>query len=119
MSRNRQHTTAVSMSIPTYERDVTVVATAVDLVISLPPAGSGTKGNTVRVVAGIASTVTGLSLSPAASDKIQGTGITAADDKDLINTAATDAVGDCLEVVCDGVDGWWITGKIGTWARQA
>ena len=119
MTRRKQHTTAVSLSIPAYERDVSVVATAVDLVISLPPAGRGTRGNRITVVAGVASTVTGLSLSPASADKIQGTGITAADNKDLINTAATDAVGDSLTVVCDGVDGWWIEGKIGTWAREA
>ncbi len=119
MTRRKYHTIATSYTVPAYERDVTLVASAVDLVVSLPPAGAGTKGNRVTLVAGVASTITGASLSPATADKIQGTGITAADNKDLINTAATDAVGDAATLVCDGVDGWWIENLIGTWAREA
>lgn len=60
----------------------------------------------------------GTSLSPAAADKIMGNGFTAADDKDAINTAATDVVGDTITVVGDGVDGWYITSVIGIWARE-
>jgi hypothetical protein len=48
-----------------------------------------------------------------------GTGIeAAADDKDAINTAATDRVGDSLTLVGDGVDGWYVVGVTGTWARE-
>lgn len=60
----------------------------------------------------------GTSLSPAAADKIIGNGFTAADDKDAINTAATDRLGDLITVVGDGVDGWYITAVIGTWDRE-
>ena len=118
MTRRKQRTTAVSISLAAYERDVSVVCSAADLVVSLPPASQGTRGNRVTVLTGAASTGTGTSISPATGDKIQGTGITAADNKDLINTAATDAVGDAATLVCDGVDGWWIENLIGTWARE-
>jgi hypothetical protein len=95
------------------------IAGAVDLVYTLPAATPALKGVKYKFVVSTPSATTGLSLSPDSADKIQGKGITAADDKDLINTAATDAVGDSVELVCDGVDGWWITSMLGTWARQA
>lgn len=60
----------------------------------------------------------GTSFSPAAVDKIMGNAFTAADDKDAINTAATDVVGDMMTVVGDGVDGWYIVDVVGTWARE-
>lgn len=59
-----------------------------------------------------------ISISPAAADKIQGAGLTAADDKDLRNTKATAKHGDMVELLGDGVDGWFITKLIGTWARE-
>lgn len=61
----------------------------------------------------------GTAFSPAAADKIIGNGFTAADDKDAINSAASDALGDWLTVVGDGADGWYITSIKGTWAREA
>lgn len=95
------------------------VAGAVDLVFTLPPANAISKGMELSFQTQTLSTTTGLQVSPAAVDKIMGKGITAADDKDLINTAATDAVGDTVTLVCDGVDGWYIKSMLGTWARQA
>lgn len=61
----------------------------------------------------------GTSISPAAADKIIGNGFTATDDKDAINTAASDALGDMIEVTGDGDLGWYITLVKGTWAREA
>jgi len=61
----------------------------------------------------------GFSLSPAAADQIQGAGLTAADNKDLINTKATAKKGDRVTVIGDGVDGWYIHEQIGTFAREA
>lgn len=60
----------------------------------------------------------GTSLSPNANDKITGNGFTPADDKDAINSAGSDRLGDLITVVGDGVDGWYITQVIGTWARE-
>lgn len=59
-----------------------------------------------------------INVSPNASDKIQGKGITAADNKDYINTAATNAVGDLITIVGDGTDGWWVLDERGTWGRE-
>lgn len=60
-----------------------------------------------------------ITVSPNASDAIYGNGFTAAADKDAINTAATAKYGDYIDLLGDGVDGWYIQGIKGTWARQA
>lgn len=60
-----------------------------------------------------------IALSPNAADRIMGKGITAADDKDYINTNATNAVGDLVTIRGDGADGWWVVNERGTWAREA
>lgn len=89
---------------------------AVDLVATLPATAAGLNFTfTVKTI----SDTTGASLSPVAADKIMGAGVTAADDKDLINTAATDAIGDTITLLGDGVDGWIVINKLGTWAREA
>lgn len=92
---------------------------AVDIVVTLPPVDAGMVGVTYKFITVTLSASTGYSISPNASDRIQGKGITAADNKDIINTAATDAIGDMLEVVCDSTDGWTISGLLGTWSREA
>lgn len=91
---------------------------AADVVYTLPAASPQTLGCVFKFVTLTLSVGTGVSVSPAAVDKIQGKGITAADDKDIINSGGSDAVGDMLEVTCDGVDGYIITGMLGTWARE-
>jgi len=60
-----------------------------------------------------------ISLAPNAADKIQGCGLTAADNKASLNTKATAKKGDSLKVIGDGVDGWFIVHMRGTWARAA
>jgi len=101
------------------DNNTTYIADAVDLTITLPAVA--TVGANVRVEAIVAtvSAITGLSISPAAADAIHGGGLTSVDDKDLINTAATDAEGDSVSLVSDGVDGWFITAINGTWAKEA
>lgn len=92
------------------------VTTAADVVFTLPATAPGL---VYTIITGVASAGTGTSVSPAAADQIQGNGFTGADNKDAINTGATDVVGDAITVVGDGTDGWWITNVIGTWAREA
>lgn len=92
---------------------------AVDAVFTLPAAAAATKGVWYEFETGALSGGTGLSISPAAADHIRGNGLTAVDDKDLINTGATDRLGDSVRIYCDGVDGWVIEAVIGTWAKQA
>jgi hypothetical protein len=93
-----------------------IFANAVDLVFTLP---ATQKGLVYTFIVQTVSATTGLSISPNASDQIIGNGFTAADDKDAINTAATDVKGDLIQVWGDGNLGWYITNVVGTWAREA
>lgn len=92
---------------------------AVDAVFTLPAAAAGTKGVWYEFETGALSAGTGLSVSPAAADHIRGNGLTAVDNKDLINSGATDRLGDMVRIYCDGVDGWVVEHVIGTWAKEA
>lgn len=60
-----------------------------------------------------------VSVAPAAADKIQGLAFTAADNKAALNTKLTSRVGDFLDLVGDGVDGYNIQRARGVWARAA
>lgn len=91
---------------------------AVDAVFTLPAAAAGTKGVWYEFECGALSSGTGLSISPNASDHIRGAGLTSTDNKDLINSGATDRLGDMARLYCDGVDGWVIEHLVGTWAKE-
>lgn len=58
-----------------------------------------------------------LTLSPNASDKIQGVDITAADNKDIIFTSQP--AGSYVNLISDGVDGWNIAAVSGAFTREA
>lgn len=90
----------------------TFIANAADLVFTLPSTVSGLR---YEFICAAVSAGTGLSISPAAADAInEGT-----DNKDLINSGATDVLGDAVTVVGDGSTGWYTVSKIGTWAAEA
>ncbi len=57
-----------------------------------------------------------INISPNAADKITGKGIAGADNQDIKNTNASNAVGDCITLIGDGADGWLIINMLGTWA---
>lgn len=59
-----------------------------------------------------------VTVSPNAADKIMGVGITSADNKDLLNTKATAKKGDYIDLLGDGVNGWYVQELRGTWARE-
>lgn len=63
--------------------------------------------------------VSGVAISPAAADMIEGPDITAADNKDIINTKATAARGDWVQVNDGDANGWSVSQMVGTWAREA
>lgn len=90
-----------------------------DAVFSLPAAAAATKGVWYEFETGALSAGVGLSIDPAAADHIRGNGLTSVDNKDLINSGATDRLGDSVRIYCDGVDGWVIEAIIGTWAKEA
>lgn len=106
---------AVSTTLDADDSGRVIIATAVDLVFTLPATATGL---VYTFVVGAASATTGLSISPAAADSIGGLALTTTDNKDLINTAATDRVGDSVTLV--GVAaGWLAVNASGTWAKEA
>lgn len=98
---------------------VYLVSGSLSSVLNLPAAaaGAGLKFTLVQKV--VPGAGVGLALNPVAADKFVGNGFTPAVNKDAINTQASGVVGDKLTVVSDGVDTWYITEVVGTWARQA
>ncbi len=89
---------------------------ATDAVVFTLPAVEGI--NFVRFGNMAAYAVAGMAISPNASDMIEGPGITAADNKDLINTTATAQRGDWIEIAQGDANGWSARFS-GTWAREA
>jgi hypothetical protein len=95
---------------------------AVDAVFTLPAASAAMAGVWYEFETGAVSSGTGLSISPAAADAVAGNGLTAVVNKDLINSGATDRLGDSVRIYCTGVAGtnaWVIESIIGTWAKEA
>ena len=93
----------------------TYVINAQNVIAQLPTAD---KGLTYTFWVKVPSTANGFQLSPGANDAIQMKGISSGDNKNLINTAATDAEGDFVQVVADGAAGWIVVDSAGTWARE-
>lgn len=58
-----------------------------------------------------------ININPGASTyTIKGISISVAAGKDLKNTAGSNAVGDTVTLISDGVSNWWIIQMQGTWA---
>lgn len=91
---------------------------AVDAVFTLPAIATALTGVWYEFECGALSAGTGLSISPAAADAIRGSGLTAVVNKDLINSGASDVLGDSVRIYCNGT-AWVIDAIIGTWAKEA
>lgn len=113
------HATETPLYIKPEWGDVHVIAKVADLVVHLPDTTKCRRGMRVCLSVETLSSSVGASLSPVSADKIVTKGLSGTDGKDLINTAATDALGDTAEVVADGVEGWRTVGLYGTWAVEA
>jgi len=72
-----------------------------------------------KIVNGGAFGTVAVTISPAAADSLEGPEITAADDKDVINTKATARRGDFAVIGHADAVGHTITKLRGTWAREA
>lgn len=59
-----------------------------------------------------------ISLSPNASDKVQGPNLPGTDNKDLINTLATARRGDFAKLVTGDANGPFVSELVGTWATE-
>lgn len=85
---------------------VTLPATAAGLTYIIRNGGEGETDGAVTVT-----------VSPNAADQIIGNGLTAADNKDIINTLGNG--GDEVTLVGNGTTGWQIAEVRGTWTREA
>lgn len=88
-----------------------------DAVVLTLPAVGGINGFIIANAAAYG--VSGVAISPNASDMIEGADITAADNKDLINTKATAQRGDFAEIFDGDANGWSAVRRKGVWAREA
>lgn len=93
-----------------------IITAATDVTITLPATAAGIVYNFVNAVAPGAILI---SIDPAAADYITGCGLTAVDNKDLLNTKATAKPGDMAIIHADGTVGWFIAKLVGTWAKEA
>lgn len=116
--RKKLNLAAATQTLKTSQSGERFVA-AVDAVFTLPAVGSTNVGVQYEFECGAVSAGVGLSISPAAADHIRGNGLTSVDNKDLINSGASDRLGDFVRIYSDGVDGWVIDAIIGTWAKEA
>lgn len=89
--------------------------------ITLPPTEAGVK---FTFVMNAARTTVEIVISPNAADGIYGTTnastnvvLSGTDDVDIKNTKATAEKGDCITLVGDGVNGWFVVGCHGIWAN--
>jgi hypothetical protein len=91
---------------------------AATVVVTLPKASVVGPGFRITVVTAVLPGAgAGTTVTPNAADKFQGNGFGAKTaGQTLINSAATDAVGDLVTLVSDGGTIWYVTGKVGTWA---
>lgn len=99
-----------------------ILANATDLTITLPAASTveGVCFTIAATATAVAGGSVGTAISPASADAIAGNGLTSVDNKDLINTAGTDAEYDSATICSDGGDqGWLIKSITGTWAKEA
>jgi hypothetical protein len=87
-----------------------------DAVVITLPAVEGISGLIIANAAGYG--VSGVAISPNASDMIEGADITAADNKDLINTKATARRGDYAVITQGDANGWTCSARRGTWVRE-
>lgn len=95
---------------------VTLPATSAGASFTVRNGGVAPSGAAAGAVSDASCLVT---IAPNASDKIQGNAFSAQDNKAALNTKATARVGDELQLVGDGVDGFNIVKVIGVWARAA
>ena len=103
-----------STTVTAAQSGATFLLKAVDLKMTLPSTAAGLR---YTFIVHTVSTTTGAQIDPAAADAIHYA--TSVDDKDLINTPATDVEGDAVTVVGDGDAGWWVESTVGTWAKEA
>ncbi len=94
------------VQVATVDTTITLPSTAVGFEFIFANGGAGTTDGGVTI-----------NVSPAAIDLIAGNGVTAADNKDFINTDGRG--GDYLHLRGDGANGWVVVSSYGTWTQEA
>lgn len=107
---------AVNKTLDAQDSSKLFYVTADAITVTLP-AVEGMDG--IRVMNGGAFGTIAVTVSPNSADMIEGPDITGADDKDIINTKVTACRGDFIDIGYSDANGWVITKKVGTWAREA
>lgn len=95
----------------------TTIFVDTDAVVITLPAVEGISGIKVVNIAAFGAAL--VSVAPNAADMIEGPGITAADNKKILNTKATARRGDYVKIDNGDANGWSIVELRGTWAREA
>ena len=85
--------------------------------LTLPAIAAGLSGITILAVGAFGTTA--VTIDPNNADSILGPDITAADNKDLICTKATQRRGDFVSLIAGDADGYMVTAMRGIWAREA
>lgn len=88
----------------------------VDAVFTLPAAATVGAGVHYYIVTGVASGGTGLVVTANGADDIFAAGVDTAAGGSITNSGATDAIGDNVHLVSDGVSRWVGVSARGTWA---
>lgn len=90
-----------------------IANTSASVTFTLPATAAGLE---YTVAVGVLTSSGGHAVAPQAADKIVGYGLNPGDGTSITCSAATDAIGDFVHLIGDGVDGWFILGARGTWA---
>lgn len=109
-------TKSVNYTVDATDSGTTIFVDTDAVVITLPAVG-GINGVKVVNIAPFGTAL--ISVLPNAVDMIEGPGITAADNKGVLNTKATARRGDYVTIMDGDANGWAITEMRGTWARTA
>lgn len=107
--------TTAAVTLQAKDDGLTVQANAsATVTVTLPLAAPGMN---FRVLVGqLPGSGAGTTLTPNAADKFQGNGFNAKTaGQTIVNSAATDAIGDLLDVQCITAGVWYVVNKIGTW----
>jgi hypothetical protein len=112
ISVDRLIVATASLTLTAADHGATVIAdSTTSVVVSLPATQKGLK---FTLCIKQLTAAGGHAFSPVAVDKILING--KADDEDYVCSAASDALGDFVTLIGDGVDGWYVASQNGTWA---
>lgn len=103
---------AINKTLDNTDCGVLQVVTA-SATVTLPATKAGLS---YIIINGATSGTVTVTVAPNPSDRIFGNELNAEDDRDVVNTLGN--YGDCLRLIGDGNDGWYLSDVVGTWTRE-